>query len=131
MQRLSQIKREYALRHKPALSSFNINVDEQFEYLKNIASCIQPNFYLTNETNKILYLLLLYFTGQGSFESHYNNIFRTKASLNKGILLIGGVGVGKTLMFEIFKAYTTKVLNSNKFYTYSSSNIIDSCWIRL
>lgn len=91
----------------------------------NIAKHIEPNFQVTENNAKALKLLLLYFTGNTQFETEFKEITGFDGSLNKGIMLIGGVGTGKSLLFKIFKQYTMNVLFCNSYSMHSSIDIID------
>ena len=83
--------------------------------------------YKINENNKpILKLLLLYFTGNKDFETYCEEITGDTGSLDKGIMLNGGVGTGKTILFEIFKHYTKYVLSVNSFQQFTCIEIIDN-----
>ncbi len=85
-----------------------------------IAEHYEPNFEVTKENENILRLMLLYFTGNPLFETE------TKGSLNKGIMLVGGVGTGKSLLFKIFQSYTRNILLTNSFQNFTAIDIVDS-----
>ena len=62
---------------------------------------LKPEGYILNEANeKIILTLLPYFIKLPTFNSH--NLIKNDASLDKGILLYGNLGVGKSMLFEIF-----------------------------
>ena len=89
----------------------------------NIANHLQKDFIVRNSNKHILRLLLLYFTGNPVFETELKDITGIAGSFNKGIMLIGGVGTGKTLIFKIFKEYT-KMLHVNSFQVHYANEII-------
>lgn len=73
------------------------------------------DFKIDENNKEILKQMLLYFTGNEKFNG----------DLNKGILLVGGVGTGKSLLFDIFKKYTSEVIHTNGFQVHSAIDIID------
>jgi DNA replication protein DnaC len=103
--------------------------DEQFQIVKsikidwykhsngiiNIAKYIEPNFKITDEIKLNLKKLLMYFTGDE----------RSTLNLNKGLMLIGKPGNGKTLLMDIFKQYTMHVLQINSFKVFLASEIVN------
>lgn len=92
----------------------------------NIAKTLVKD-YKINETNKEVFkLLLLYFTGNPEFLTEFKKKTGVEGSFNKGIMLIGTVGTGKSLFFEIFKNYTRNIIRANSFQAYTSLDIIDS-----
>ena len=93
--------------------------------ISNIARSIEPNFEYTEDNKKIFKLFLLYFSGNILFEDNCKILTGTKGSLSKGLLLIGSVGVGKTLIFNIFKEYTA-MLKNNSFQFHNAIDIIDN-----
>ena len=92
----------------------------------NIAKHFEPDFKVTNENKLILKLLLMYFTGNSMFEAELKDLSGVSGSLNKGLMLIGGVGTGKSLLFKVFKEYTMKVLQTNSYQMYTAIDIIDN-----
>lgn len=82
----------------------------------HIAKILEPKYVTTEEIKPILKNLLLYFTGNP--ESEYD--------LNKGIALLGGVGVGKSLLFHVFKQYTMGILKTNSFRMFTAQEIVDN-----
>jgi DNA replication protein DnaC len=98
------------------IRAVDINWNQHSSGVLNIAKSIEPDF-LIDETNKdVLKQLLLYFTGSDEFDG----------SLKKGIMLIGGVGTGKSLLFRIFKEYTSQIIRINSFQYHTSQEIIDN-----
>ncbi|WP_034889663.1 hypothetical protein [Gillisia sp. Hel_I_29] len=60
----------------------------------------KPKGYILNDDNeKIVLTLLPYFIKLPTFNNH--NLIKNRASLDKGILLYGDLGVGKSMLFEI------------------------------
>lgn len=100
---------------KSAIIKREINWDEQAKLIFQIAKTFEPG-YLVNEYNKdILKQLLLYFTGNQDFNGN----------LHKGIMLVGGVGTGKSLIFKIFKTYTG-YFRTNSYQSATAIDIIDN-----
>ncbi len=78
--------------------------------------------YIVNADNKqVINKLFNYFTGNQTFCDE-NGI-----SLNKGIMLIGSYGTGKTILMKVFKRYTGEINYQNSYQFYTASEIIDSC----
>lgn len=98
------------------LKKVDINYNQHGLGIYNIAKHLQKNFKITNENKDVIKNLLLYFSGNEC----------CKYDLNKGLMIIGGVGCGKTLLFRIFKIYTSDILKINSFQSYTSSEIIDN-----
>ena len=75
-------------------------------------------------------LFLAYFSGQENIISEFNKNNKKEISLKKGIFLVGDIGSGKSLIFEIFKIYTSKILHKNSFHQYQAGDIIDNLNIK-
>lgn len=103
----------------------SVNYKQHSEGVVNIARSIQPNYKINKNTSKVLKLLLLYFTGNELFIDELKDYSGVDGSLSKGLLLIGGVGTGKTLLFKIFKAYTSRIIMKNSFQMHNALEIID------
>lgn len=98
------------------IKTVEINWNQHSFGIINIAKSIEPDFVI-NETNKdTLKQLLLYFSGSSKFDG----------SLRKGIMLIGSVGTGKSLLFRVFKEYTSQIIRLNSFQYHTSQEIIDN-----
>jgi len=93
-----------------------IDWSEHSKGILNIARNLEPNFEVTEDNKAILKQLLLYFTG--SKESHLD--------LNKGLFLVGGIGTGKSLLFDVFKIYTAEILRINSFQYHFANEIINN-----
>lgn len=91
-----------------------------------IARKIEPNYTLLDIHKPIYKLFLLYFTGNLNFINEYNAIYGDEGSLSKGLMLIGGVGTGKSLIFKVFKEYTKNILKVNSFQYHECLSIIDN-----
>ena len=85
-----------------------IKTNQNNEYI------VGTGFQIDEKNKGLLRNLLIYFSGneKGAY------------SLNKGLLLIGGVGTGKTILMKIFKEYTMNILQSNSFVNYSAQDIV-------
>lgn len=102
--------------NKATIKTVDVNLSQHKRGVKRIAENFEPGFVI-NKTNKpILLDLLYYFTGNE----------KSKLDLNKGILLIGGVGTGKSLLMKIYHAYVRDILGVNSFSTSTAIEIIDS-----
>jgi DNA replication protein DnaC len=107
------------------LKTINGKFDEHFEIILKIANSLCPEYIIDKNNLKIIELLLFYFTGSDLFYSHYREYTGNEGRLNKGIALIGDVGAGKSLLFEIFKQYTKHVLQQNSFIVTNENEIIN------
>jgi hypothetical protein len=84
-----------------------------FTYLQE-----DPSFSLDQDNEEIVKLLCLYFTDNPQFEEKGYN-------LNKGLLLFGGVGVGKTFLLSAFR-------NNQKFsYQVASCQDVEGTYARV
>ena len=66
-------------------------------------------FVIDNENKEIINQLYFYITGNQNF----------KGNLNKGILLVGNIGVGKTLLMRAFMKFVSKLLKSQVYQLHS------------
>ena len=117
--------------YKPEIKSNIIkyekfDLESHLEVLKKIAKYLEPDYEFTNKLEVVFKLLLLYFSGQTEFLIMYKKIYNKKASFKKGIFIIGSVGVGKSLIFEIFKIYTSKIIQQNSFQIHNAFEIVDN-----
>lgn len=69
-----------------------------------VANELTGEFIVNNENKDILTTLFYYFTANDTeFKKEALKTVKNKPSLNKGILLIGNMGSGKTQILDIFK----------------------------
>jgi len=80
----------------------NVDAKHEKEGILRIAQFLEPNFVQRSSFMQIFSVLFEYFTGK---------------ALNpaRGIWISGTVGTGKTLLFKIFKKYTSEKLGKNSF----------------
>lgn len=116
---------ESLVKKKQEIDTVEINWNQHAKGIQKIGEHLEPNFTVNNNNAKILRLMLLYFTGSPTYQEAYESATGRTGSLNKGILLVGGVGTGKTLLFNIFRHYTRDILLTNSFKEYSAMDIID------
>lgn len=90
-----------------------------------IAKDLEQNFTLTEKNKLIISLLFSYYTGSNSFPALMKEITGIQGSLNKGNMLVGGIGTGKTLLFDIFKEFTKTTINANSFQKVEAIDIIN------
>jgi len=108
------------------IKKVTVDWDVHYNGLINIAKAIEPDFRIENHTEKALKLLLMYFTGNENFVMEMKKNGTNNASLSKGIMLIGGIGTGKSLLFKILKKYTGEILRVNSYQYHTSQIIIDN-----
>ena len=88
---------------------------------KELLKLKQSEFVLNEKNEKIINLLLWYFTGNAKFE-------KDGLLLKKGILLYGGIGSGKTTIFKIFNNFT-KEIRKNTFQMMETRYIVREFFI--
>jgi len=80
------------------------------------------DYKITGENQKVIYTVLRYFLIDDNFNEY--KLIKTKPSLDKGLLIYGSYGVGKSLLFDIIskcgKELMTKA-NCNKLWYNSIS----------
>jgi len=108
------------------INSIAVDWNEHSKGIINIAKHLEPNFIVNKSNQKVLRLLLLYFTGSPHFEEIYKEQTGKDGSLNKGIFLVGNVGTGKSLIFQIFDHYTKHVIRLNTYKNFTAISIIDN-----
>lgn len=93
--------------------------DELKKMFKKQAYIKTGGFVYTEENKPIIETLFYYFTRNEKF---YNSkIIDNKPSLDKGVLLIGNTGSGKTTILEIFKALKFQKFRQFSAYDFASS----------
>lgn len=96
----------------------------------DIARKFEPDFEFTPQNKMLFKLFLAYFTGSNEFcELMYNYMKKTKqspkmGSLDKGLYIIGNVGSGKSLIFKVFKEYTS-IYRCNSYSRFDYLTILD------
>jgi len=117
MKKINEIINEFSENSsKNEIETVNIEWDKHAKIIQYIANKYVYNFEIDDNNKDVLKQLLLYFTGNSDFNG----------SLNKGLMLVGGVGTGKSLFFKIFKEYTMNVIKKNSYQMHTAIDIIDS-----
>ena len=88
---------------------------KRLESFMRIAKIICPEFEITDENRSIYENTIKYFAADESCE--YN--------LNKGLYVYGQYGVGKTVMFKLFKALNRAIDSPNNFKRLTVTDLID------
>lgn len=101
-------------RHKIAFNEVTKNVFGCEEIIKNNKPYRKQLYQYTENNKHIITNLLYYFSGT---EKEYN--------LNKGIMLAGHVGTGKTLLIKLMQAFCHMTTNPNMFRTESMETLKD------
>lgn len=114
----------------PIIKTIPIEWNNHAKMIEEIAKSYEPNFDLT-DTNKIIFrLLLLYFSGNPDFDSELMKITGVQGSRNKGLLLFGSVGSGKSLiLFKVFRRYVTNILKQNTYQALEYIDILDNAMV--
>jgi DNA replication protein DnaC len=89
--------------------------DQEINRFLGVARRIMPEFKIDDDNRRIIFRLLDYFTGHPDFSG----------SLKKGILLVGGIGTGKSKLFEIFHEYLKWRIPYHNFNYFMASEIVD------
>src|SRR5687768_17579697 len=74
-----------------------MDFDDYLSRIRKYALRLEPKFQFDDQIDAMIRKLALYFFRDERFESEGHGL------LNKGILLVGDVGVGKTLMLKLFE----------------------------
>lgn len=88
-----------------------------------------PEGFILNDCNKLpIYTMLGYLIGDPDFKKH--NIIKNEPSLNKGFLIYGDYGVGKSLLFGILRNMAIELLDQNCknlwFSQITSANLVEN-----
>lgn len=127
MQKISEIfYKGMTPENNSIIKTVKINWYQHIVGMVNLARSFEPKFRLRDNTEKVLRLMLMYFSGDPDFLKGMGDFGLKNASLDKGILLVGGVGTGKSLLFKIFKKYTGEIIRVNSFQYHTSQSIIDN-----
>ena len=71
-----------------------------------------PDFQITPENEKIIYTIFRYFLQQSDFTEY--EVIKNKAGLDKGLLVYGDYGVGKSTLFDIVHEVGKIILNRTR-----------------
>jgi DNA replication protein DnaC len=120
--RLTEQEKEYwnKVNKHEDLKPIELNKDQiekRFKTLCN-SNLMNREYIIDQHNKKLIEFFILYFAEDQSF----NKVFE-KHSLNKGILLIGKCGTGKTATFRIFKEIV-KHSRKNAFSIISSNKVV-------
>lgn len=130
--KLSQIMQRVFKDAKKQKQLFPDLTDETiFAYHSNLLVCIANEICLAGQNRKfeiddrnrdVLRFLLYYFNDCPLAE----NVFpKERHKLHKNILIMGGVGTGKTLMMQIFSEYLRYTNNPNFFHNLSVTQMVN------
>lgn len=82
----------------------------------------QRKFVVDDNNNKVLRFLLYYFNGSPLAEQVFPE---AKYKLHKNLLIMGGVGTGKTLLMQIFSEYLHYTCNPRFFHCMSVTQMVN------
>ena len=111
---------------KPDLSNPAI-FSAHMELLKYVANEIvlrpqRRKFEIDKDNEDVIIFLLYYFNGCDLAETVFP---KRRYKLHKNILLQGGVGVGKTMLMQIFSEYLRRTHNPRFFYNVSVTQMVN------
>ena len=104
------------------IKSIGLNEEQDIQHkigFKNILEHLIADYNIDDYNFEVIHSLFNYFTGNIDY-CKKNDI-----NLNKGILICGGVGTGKSSLIEAFKLYTGTILMKNSFQYHKASTITD------
>lgn len=94
-----------------------------FLYIANTILAAQRRRFIIDDNNRqVLRFLMLYFNGSRACEDVFPD---RNYKLHKNILLQGGVGVGKTLMMQIFSEYLRRINSPRQFRNVSVTQMVN------
>ncbi len=96
------------------------SLEKAMENIQQIGLSLIPGFQLLENDFKIYRALIMYFHDDPEFEK-LNSFHR----LDKGILLRGNIGTGKSRVFEIFNHYIKANRLPKKFHIVKASDVTD------
>ncbi len=83
----------------------------------------EPGFKIKPESERIIYTVFRYFLQQPDFNEY--EVIKNKAGLDKGLLVYGDYGVGKSTLFEVIhnigKAIVTRTRNTQLWFPRTST----------
>lgn len=116
---------------KVQLASYDLQDEEAYKAHANLLLYIANNivlarqrrqFVIDNNNRDIIRFLLYYFNGCSLAEE----VFPGRGyKLHKNIMLQGGVGVGKTLLMQIFSEYLMRIRSPRFFYNLSVTQMVN------
>ena len=119
---MQQIKDIFMNQYKEhnIIRTLKVNEKEHKTFLFDTAKeMCNKDYIFTPQHKVVMNLLFNYFTGSEKCEN-------LNLNLNKGILLVGNPGSGKTLIMNLFKFYTYQ-LGFNSFQMHQAQSIITQC----
>ncbi|MBD5339383.1 MAG: hypothetical protein HDR98_09755 [Bacteroides sp.] len=88
----------------------------------NILAPQRREFVIDDDNRQVIRFLLLYFNGSRLCE----DVFPDRGyKLHKNILLQGGVGVGKTILMQIFSEYLKRIDSPRQFHNVSVTEMVN------
>ncbi len=120
-----QPKKMQSLNKKMIWNLFISKSREEFEKVKKNKN---DEFTINNQNKEIIYTVLCYFLKLENFNQF--NLIKNEASLNKGLLIYGDYGVGKSFLFKVLQEMGREISlkykdNSFWFTSISTGSFVD------
>lgn len=125
MNLIEYYKKSVEKQNTPIIKTCKADLKEHPELIAFIAGKNEPKFKFTDKNKPVYRMLMLYFTGNADFNSYMKQITGRQGNLDKGLLVVGNVGSGKTYsLATVFKEYTANVLRKNSYQVHDYYSII-------
>ena len=105
---------------QPQTCNISIILDD----LKDVGKNLTSNFHYDDELLRVYSILAMYFFQDPRFEEVSPNF-----KLNKGILLRGNVGVGKTICLKVFTDFLRRIKHPEHFIFHLTNDVVQDYMI--
>jgi DNA replication protein DnaC len=105
--------------NKNLITDPNFNIDQELFRVQKIGERLTNKDFIINSDNiRQFNLGIQYFNGKPEFE-------KNGLSLRKGLMLLGGVGTGKTIFMKVFKSYVHEKRINKEFRIENADDIVE------